>query len=333
MERVDFVVSWINGADREWRAAKDEAAQRPKNLAADANSDARFRDWGLLKYWFRAVEEFCPWVGTIFLVTPTAPPVWLNISNPRLKVITDEDIVPEAHRPSFSSHAVEANLDRIPGLSERFVYFNDDMFVGKPLGPEFFFPGGLPFGVAVPHALWSGDSHAHALLNTSEQINRSFDKRDVLRQNWRKYLSTKYGADLYRCLVLLPERSILPFLDPHLPVPLLRSNLVDAFASCASSIERASESTFRSSDDVAPINLAASWALAKGEFSPVRRSSLGRFITLGRDPESEIRDVIASRKLALYCLNDGVADTDEELHMRVLAEFEKKHPRPSSFEI
>lgn len=330
---IDFVVTWIDGADREWQTTKRLAAQGSAAFSADANSEARFRDWGLLKYWFRAVEDYCPWVGTIFLVTPTRLPAWLDISNPRLRVITDGDIVPDAYRPTFSSHAVEANLDRISGLSERFVYFNDDMFIAKPLTPEFFFPRGLPYGLAVPHALWSGDSHAHALLNTSGQINEHFSKNDVLRQHWKKFFSLRYGADLYRCIALLPERWLLPFLDPHLPVPLLRSNLVEAFERCSASIDRASASVFRSSDDVAPVNLAASWALATGRFSPVRRKSLGRFITLGRDSEAEIRRVIASQDFGLFCLNDGVVGSDEALHSRVLSAFENKHPAPSSFEM
>ena len=45
-----------------------------------------------------------------------------------------EDYLPDEYRPAFSSHPIELNLHRIKGLSERFVYFNDDMYLLRPVG-------------------------------------------------------------------------------------------------------------------------------------------------------------------------------------------------------
>ena len=50
----------------------------------------------------------------------------------------DEIFADASHLPSFSSPAIESNLHRIPGLSRRFIYFNDDVMLGAPTYPEDF---------------------------------------------------------------------------------------------------------------------------------------------------------------------------------------------------
>ncbi|KAJ8980378.1 hypothetical protein NQ317_009372 [Molorchus minor] len=47
--------------------------------------------------------------------------------------------------PSFSSPAIECNLHRIPGLSRKFIYFNDDIFLGKPTYLEDFYAANRGF--------------------------------------------------------------------------------------------------------------------------------------------------------------------------------------------
>ena len=66
-------------------------------------------------------------------------PSWLNLAHPRLTVVPHAAIFPNASDlPVFSSPAIEAHLHRIPGLSKRFAYFNDDVFLGAPTWPEDF---------------------------------------------------------------------------------------------------------------------------------------------------------------------------------------------------
>ena len=44
----------------------------------------------------------------------------------------------KTHLPTFNSFAIEANMHRIRGLSEHYIYMNDDDFFGKPIEPEDF---------------------------------------------------------------------------------------------------------------------------------------------------------------------------------------------------
>ena len=78
---IDFVVLWVDGSDSIWQAEK--AKYQGKTLD-DSNSENRFRDWGLMPYWFRAVEQFAPWVRKIHFVTCGHVPEFLNLAHPKL---------------------------------------------------------------------------------------------------------------------------------------------------------------------------------------------------------------------------------------------------------
>ena len=110
---------------------------------------SRFRETGTLEYAIHAVKSNLPWVRNIFLVTNDERPCWLGNDNPDVTIITHEQIWPlsriQTDLPTFNSIAIETHLHRIPGLSEYFIYLNDDMFVGKTLSKSYFFdPLGRP---------------------------------------------------------------------------------------------------------------------------------------------------------------------------------------------
>lgn len=100
---------------------------------------SRFEDKEELRYSFRSLEVFAPWVRHVYLVTNGQIPYWLNLDNPRLTLLTHEDIFPDrTHLPTFSSPAIESHIHRIPGLSQHFLYLNDDVFFGQEVWPDDF---------------------------------------------------------------------------------------------------------------------------------------------------------------------------------------------------
>lgn len=131
---MDVVITYVNGLDPVWR----EEYSRALNIPA---LDKRFRDWGTLRYLLRGVETYMPFVRNVHLVVSgkTQVPEW---ASDRLKVVTHRDIIPEEFLPTFNSTTIEMFLHRIPGLDERFIYFNDDMFPVSPCREEDFFRDG-----------------------------------------------------------------------------------------------------------------------------------------------------------------------------------------------
>ncbi|KAJ8245444.1 hypothetical protein GJAV_G00270820 [Gymnothorax javanicus] len=103
-------------------------------------SASRFEDNEELRYSLRSVERHAPWVRHVFIVTNGQIPSWLNLDNPRVTVVTHHDIFQNAsHLPTFSSPAIETHIHRIPGLSQKFVYLNDDVMFGKDVWPDDFY--------------------------------------------------------------------------------------------------------------------------------------------------------------------------------------------------
>ncbi|MDE5814939.1 MAG: Stealth CR1 domain-containing protein, partial [Alistipes sp.] len=110
MNDTDFVILWVDGSDPAWR--KEFAAARHADSGAEDASVARYRDWRTLRYWFRSVERFAPWVRRIHFVTWGHLPQWLDTAAPRLHIVRHSDYLPEAYRPTFNSNALELNLHR-----------------------------------------------------------------------------------------------------------------------------------------------------------------------------------------------------------------------------
>lgn len=62
-DKIDFVLLWVDGSDPQWLEEKNKYSEVKSNVNDDI---VRFRDWDNLKYWFRSVEKYAPWVNKIF---------------------------------------------------------------------------------------------------------------------------------------------------------------------------------------------------------------------------------------------------------------------------
>ncbi|XP_052021730.1 N-acetylglucosamine-1-phosphotransferase subunits alpha/beta [Apodemus sylvaticus] len=103
-------------------------------------SASRFEDNEELRYSLRSIERHAPWVRNIFIVTNGQIPSWLNLDNPRVTIVTHQDIFQNlSHLPTFSSPAIESHIHRIEGLSQKFIYLNDDVMFGKDVWPDDFY--------------------------------------------------------------------------------------------------------------------------------------------------------------------------------------------------
>lgn len=134
-QSIDIVYTWVNGDDADYI----EKCQKFAENLDDVNPE-RFRDvYDMLKYSLRSIEQFVPWFGSIYILTQKPQvPEWLNADHPRIKVVHHEDIFDEAYLPTYSSSVIESYLDKIPNLSEYFLYMNDDFLFGNHTGLETF---------------------------------------------------------------------------------------------------------------------------------------------------------------------------------------------------
>ncbi len=141
---IDLVYLWVDGNDPVWRA-KREALTGKTDEGSAANCKGRYVDNDELKYSLRSVEKYAPWIRRIFIVTDNQIPAWLDTANPKVQIVDHRDILPPESLPCFNSSVIEKFLYKIPGLSEQFLYANDDTFINRTVSAaDFFTADGLP---------------------------------------------------------------------------------------------------------------------------------------------------------------------------------------------
>jgi len=150
---IDVVYTWVNSNDEQWQERyqrkffhEHERLYQIAN-AAEASSiehateSFRFRDFEQLRFSIRSVRKYAPWVRNIYIVTDKQVPHWLNTTSAaldphRITIVDHRDIFPQEsiqHLSVFNSYAIELNLHRIKGLSECFLYVQDDQIFINPV--------------------------------------------------------------------------------------------------------------------------------------------------------------------------------------------------------
>ena len=330
---IDAVVMWVDGNDQEWIKEKEKYSEKK---ADDSNSSNRFRDWGLMKYWFRCIESYMPWIRMIHFVTWGHTPDFLRLDHPKLNIVNHQEIMPESALPSFNASAIEMNIHKIPGLAKHFVFFNDDMFVTHPLSVKYFFKNNKPcqYYAEIPVS-FSGPPLKFQMLLVQDLrvLNNHFNKRESFKKFKKKYLSPKYALhDNLRSEILhrLVPDSFLGFRNFHVPVPFLKSTFVDIWKKEPLLLMETTSHRFRDDADVNQW-LALWWQLASGNFTP-QKVNCRNFSTTESNVD-EVCKAIMNREYEMICINDtGLENDYEVLAAKIAKAFESVVPQKSSFE-
>lgn len=326
-DAIDIVIPWVDGSDPEWQAEK----ARYSGTEGDDRIN-RYRDWENLKYVFRGIERFLPWVRKVHFVTWGHLPAWMDTQCPKLHIVKHGDYIPKQYLPVFSSHPIELNFHRIEDLAEQFIYANDDMFFLKPMEPADFFQNGLPVDSAVQNVLQFHrvDGIDHIVANNLIYLNKNFNKRSCMNANKRKWFAPKYKAGAMQNLYLMAFHNFTGFVDYHIPYPYLKSTFSQVWESEPEILDTTCRSRIRSQQDVNQW-LMRYWQLAKGEFVPGAPDK-GKLCAIGADNE-EIRDLICNQRVPMICLSDDAADLDfEKEKQNLIGWLDQILPEKSSFE-
>ncbi|ORX63870.1 hypothetical protein BCR32DRAFT_273301 [Anaeromyces robustus] len=134
VKNISIVYTWVDGSDINYIDLKSKYNSGYRNVTSYERSADE------LRYSLRSLEKYLPWHhGTIYIVTTQQIPLWLNIEHPRIKMIYHNEIIPEHIYPTFDFNTIELFLDKIPGITERFIYFKDNLFLNNYIHPSFFF--------------------------------------------------------------------------------------------------------------------------------------------------------------------------------------------------
>jgi Stealth protein CR2, conserved region 2/Stealth protein CR3, conserved region 3/Stealth protein CR1, conserved region 1 len=332
--KIDIVYTWVNGNDTHWNSKRIENTKLHQNLLPEANSNARFMDNDELKFSLRSIYQYAPWINNIFIVTDNQIPDWLNLSHPKIKIVDHKDIFyDKSCLPTFSARGIESQIHHIKELSEHFIYFNDDMFLGNYCTPDHFFTkNGLPhifvseiipipskksFDISKRTARKRND-HQHAIVNTRKLIKAKFNKS--------VYYNIRHGAK-----------------------PLVKSILFDLENIFKTELEKTYHNSFRTENDILMFHLFEYYALIKKigkakylktvskkkSFADLFSSSYNNYtfgyINLHDDNIENNLNSIKERRPLIICLNQTPATPQENIEKinKILPEF---YPDKSPFE-
>ncbi len=246
---IDAVITWVDGDDPAHRAKR--ARYEGRGTHPEATATTRFASSGELRYAVLSLLRFCPFVRRIHVVTDAQHPACLDplLSAPpdaeRIHIVDHQEAFGDHADllPVFSSRSIETMIHRIPGLAERFLYLNDDIFVGRPMTEGDYFDGDRP----VLQGHWRRfPNPAVAWLKARVRSERP-----------------GFGAAQRKAARLAGSRGRY-FLLEHQPQPMRRSTLADFYANDPAALRRQAGHRFRSPEQVSPLGLVAHLEIAAG---------------------------------------------------------------------
>jgi hypothetical protein len=312
---IDVVYTWVDDKDPVWRQKKNDAmghlAVNYESGNGRAHHRVRFANRDELLFSLRSLELFAPFVRHIFLVTADQRPSWLVDEHPRLTVLSHQDIYRDASfLPTFNSSSIETQLHHIEGLSEHFLYMNDDFFFGGVCGPENFF-----------------HSNGVAKLPFSDSRVQPYN---IYPDSEEYIVADKNAIELFGRYL---DFSAAPLLV-HSPYPARVSILQEMEELFSEQFQMCARARFRSQNDVRPIAfMFPHYAYWKGIAVP--STIKNRYLALWKpNIRAQLDAVLNSRRYKTFCINDvGVKDESRGNVDQLVSRFlEDYFPYKSSFE-
>lgn len=297
---VDIVYLWVNGSDPVWRKKRQLARHELKSTqeqtaATYGNVEGRFRDNDELRYSLRALERFFPEHGNVYIVTDGQTPTWLR-QHPKLRVVDHRALIPSERLPTFDSGNIETYIHRIPGLSERYFYLNDDMFFGAPVQlADWFWAEGF-------FACWSAEPQVRKGPPSADA--------DALENACRMSVA---WLDAHPRQMSQPGYSHTYRTFAHSPRPMFKSIMQSLEEIAPDLFAQARSTTFRCWDHPPIVSdFVIRWALANGrarvrDFSHV-------YVSSGAQCQESRMDKVLEQvgSLHFFCINDTLDDAPSD---------------------
>ena len=311
---IDAVYTWVDGSDPAWQRRKADALAASPGTPWDelAVNDSRYASHDELRYSLRSLDMYASWVRHVWVVTDDQVPPWLDTAHPAITVVSHRELFAGRGRlPTFNSHAIESQLHHIDGLAENFLYFNDDVFLGRPARPsQFVLANGLSQFFMSSVKVAPGPVQPTDLPITSAAKNN----RDLLIEKFGRTITHKFQ---------------------HVPYSLQRSVMFELEEVFADPVAQTARSQFRSPTDVSvAAALGHYYGFLTGRAVPGRLDYL--YADIGRpDTPDKLAALLRKRNCDVFCLNDHNSShlSPQEQSDRVLNFLSRYFPLPSQFEL
>jgi len=312
-EKIDFVIPWVDPNDPQWQKDKNKY----KNTCSGDISDKLFNDMDTLKFVLRSIETNCSWYNKIFLITYGHIPSWLNINHPNLVIVTHKELYFNIdHLPTFNSQSIEMNLANLQGLSEHFIYMNDDFIIMNKIDKSRFFIDSKPVDFLshgwvkrgkLFQVLKGQDVWVNSLNNCLNLINKKFTTNHLLNTSLY-HPSYRIQDKISNFLLKHIYKHFLWLEHWHHPQPYLLSNIKKVHTEFTKKMDTSSSNKFRSNDDLLQY-IYRYWNLASNDFYPYKHND--GYVLKIKDLNSLKKGIsyIGKRNhLNFVCFNDQMTD-------------------------
>jgi hypothetical protein len=307
---IDVVYTWVDGSDPHWLRQRASFSDQPYH--EEAANAARYLSRDELRYSLRSLHLYAPWVRTIYLVTADQTPAWLNTDHPQIRVVSHKEIFKDPSAlPTFNSHAIESQLHHIDGLSEHFLYFNDDVMLGREIFPQHFF---LPNGL--------GKFYLSSALVPFGDPSPEDPPVAAAGKNNRRLIAERFGDTIFRKM-------------KHVPHALHRSVLDEIEAEFPEEHRRTAASRFRSVTDVSVTSSLHHYYAFHTQRSFPGEGLVYRYCDVGKpNVERVLGRLLAERDAHVFCLNDTTStEADVSRQQSLMSRFlDEYFPVPSPYE-
>lgn len=311
---IDLVILWVDGTDKVWLDEKTEVIRTldQTGTSSHAMGASRFENFDELRYNLRGVEMYAPWIRKVHLVVAGDQfPDYLKRDHPKLNVVRHTDIMSDTCvLPTYNSSVIESHIYKIKGLSERFLYANDDMFFASKVKESDFFRDGKPI----------------------------FYNQDTVVVNAKKYVS-EYQRCIADAVKLVdsrfgtkPRKSQTHFIKPF-TVSLMR----ETYETFSYKMETFMGDQFRGKNEIIFPQLCMSYGMEKGMVVPVTMTFFKAYAVNFTDNTYEFALKYAFSRLMspspiMVCMNDDSSHTKPSVDRMVASILKSRYPEPSSYE-
>ncbi|KAL0246259.1 hypothetical protein GEMRC1_007471 [Eukaryota sp. GEM-RC1] len=190
---VDVVYTYVDASDTYWKKARNDIM-----TSADFSKESQWRDTKELLFSLRSLLKHVSFIRHVYIVVsaPTQIPSWLDSNHPHVTIVYHTEIFPDrSYLPTFNSLSIEANIWRIPGLSDNFLYLNDDFFVGRDVPYRYFFDNAM--GVVHVERYWFPKP------DSTFYHNNIYEASTILKSHFGFGRETQAGT--YRAIMHAPK--------------------------------------------------------------------------------------------------------------------------------
>lgn len=296
---IDMVYTWVDGNDPAWREkrGREQARREGIEFHPEAVMESRFISRDELRYSLRSVHSYAPWVRNIYIVTDSQVPPWLDVEHPKIRVVDHREIFDDERQlPNFNSNAIISRLHHIEGLSEHYIYMNDDVFLGRWTTPATFF---TPSG----HAKVSPSNNRRPFGPSGVESEPHFN----LTHNIRRIVEDRFGITISRAI-------------KHTPHPQIRSLHFELEEMFRDEYRLTLGHWFRHHSDIVADQLHHYVAQILGKAVPTK-IRYDYINVMDGSHKVRLQNLLENRDRDTFCLNDAPVPGETPISEEYLSEF------------